>query len=883
MVKINTTPLKWLLSVVIHLVLLQSAFEIKNSGKVMVLSGLKTTKSSDIALSRGADGAPADRVVLFVVEGLSADIFAAVWNNSHLIKKYEENDWMLRLMEGSFSKGRGARLKEILTGIPGVTLTQRVESLCSHTNLLYIGPPSLAQVVKGKSARVVSYNTEWDNTTNYPFPRDLDEWLFERLQLELRQNHIVGGKNIVLVYLPGPHIASQLEGSSSRYASQELLNIWQKAEYYRSYMDRHFADKKTAYILTSDRPLQVYPFVPFVTGGAGFLRSTLDITQKSILRFYDIASLVSTLLGVPIPNHSFGVVPLYCLKNNKLRAMAALGNAQQSHELYLHFHKRLGFVLSSYFSPTDSSIVKSNIDKAQRKMEKGDFLAAVHFAQKSVLLSREGIEHYVRFNSRTIYACVIVSLVGWVFVTSGWVLSKVKITPLYEPELSPSAEPEHSTTKSSIFSWLISSGLLVDFVGVLIFILLFGFMFYYSFPLQILSAGLLSVSILWLVVRNVCKWIHLYNTLSSIQVRYSRGKPVIHVLYFLFFTILIRYSVLTSSTFLLAVVFSCLTDLRRKPKPHLTYWTLSVLPFLVFLHFRHSGFHLPVLIIGCFLWTVSTLASSVGCSFRIIDWAFSAICCASMSFILFESQRGPPLTINDVALRWAPSAVIIYIPLLGSPRLVVRLTQISLCVVLQVLPLSLSVEMVSLFLMCNNIWSWLILERFEELGDFCVCQLTSRDDNNSLVWSDFRQTFYYLGYVITIFLSLGNSYNPDNWGQEWAYYFSTSYDPIIIVLLKTFPVVLLLNVVGNIIRKKNNSRHFDLKLLLSSTVSLLHFFFNSDGPSNIFFQLVFLTSLLTEPISNLLLRPSLWSKIKKSKNESRHVVKPKPEVNETEL
>lgn len=109
-----------------------------------------------------------------------------------------------------------------------------------------------------------------------------------------------------------------------------------------------FTDRKTAYVFTADHGMTDWGShgagsssetdTPFITWGAGIRRNT----QLHEIEQADIAPFMATLIGVPVPVNSLGVVPIEFLDIPEQDiAYALFANAQQMCTLFDEKQRRV--------------------------------------------------------------------------------------------------------------------------------------------------------------------------------------------------------------------------------------------------------------------------------------------------------------------------------------------------------------------------------------------------------------------------------------------------------------------------------------------------------------------------------------------------------------
>lgn len=864
---------QWLLAVIVHFILFQIAGELKEKNGII--------QGNDIKPSVLDDKRPSNRLLLIVVEGLRWDVFNAKGNISNFSSEVRKRG-KVGPMYVNVPSNRYRGLVKMTTGVPGDDGTNKTANVFNGSKAVYIGPSSLANMLNNINESY-SYPQEWENLTVSPNETKGDEWVFKTWHKLLSTSKLHNkDASMFFFYLNGLEMASQLDGPKSYRALKELKYILDSLESVYWDTEKFFPDSKTSYILTSD-----YSFikdnedgeytineslVPLITWGAG-LTSTNQITvedasrliRKGFIRQEDLAPFISYLIGTEIPFNNFGDAPIIRLSKNKDRADLLLLNAKQLVQLFLSFEKAYAFGLASLCSPLNEYYIDTYLSAITKALSVQDYYLSIARSQELIELALNGIRYYRNYESNILWICALISLIGWTAVTLGWVAEKVKVTPIIQREMVPEGqgqESNQSNTKSlTIFQRVFTPIFIVHTICFIIFCITTGVLLFISAPLIISLAAILATTISWLAAKCSLDWIKLYKSLSLNEVKIKKEKPIMYLVYFVVFTCFLSYPIIVQIMLSFGIMFSALSDLRYSPGQHLAYWMLSSLSYLILLHYNFNSPYLPVLIIAAMVWIVAGAVFLHCLKVRFMDWPIFLVAFLSIALISIHSQYGPPTTGHNLILRWAPMLLIFFVPLIGSSSLPVRLFQLCLCLSVCVFFLSLSFEPISLLVILSHIFSWSLLEGYSNISELVSSTLRFSVVSTSITWTDVRITYYFLSYILTSFLVIGNSYNIYQWSDEWAAYFRpvSRLNVFIIVCFKSLPVILIENVFLVILEKTSSIGYQSIILQLSSHASLINFALIPDSPTTLYNQLMFLFSLFMRPLAYLLLMPSVLS------------------------
>ncbi|XP_014289459.1 GPI ethanolamine phosphate transferase 1 [Halyomorpha halys] len=861
---------QWLLGVIVHFILFQVAGELKEKSAIII--------DKDVKPNVLDEKRPCNRLVFIVVEGLRWDVFNEKENISSFSTEVRKRGKVGPIYVNVPSNHYQGLLR-MITGVPGDEGTNETLNVFQSARTVYIGPSSLRDMLNNINESY-SYPEAWENLTISPNQTKGDEWVFNTWHQLLNEPTFSSrDTNLFFFYLNGFEMASQLDGPTSYRALKELKYILDSLEQLFWKTEMFFADSKTSYIVTSDygyiegkedaENFLNDSMVPLITWGAGLANAHQIMTEdsrlirKGYVRQVDLAPFISYLIGIEIPFNNFGDAPIIRLYKNRDRARLLLSNAKQLTELFLSFEKAYGFGLSSLWSPLNKYYINSYLSEIAKAFSNEDYYLSVTRSQELIDLALSGISYYRNYESNILWICALISLIGWTAVTLGWVAEKVKVTPIIQREMVPEEqESMQSNIKSlTIFQRFLTPLFVVHTICFIIFCMTIGVLLFISAPLTISLAATLAITISWLAAKCSLDWMRLYKSLAHNDVKIKKEKPLMYLIYFMVFTCFLSYPIVIQIMLSFAIMFSALSDLRNSPGQHLAYWMLSSLSYLTLLHYAFHSPYLPVLIIAAMVWIVAGAVFLNCLKVRFMDWPIFLAAFLSIALISIHSQYGPPTTGQNLILRWTPMLLIFFVPLIGSSSLPVRLFQSCLCLAVCVFLLSLSFEPISFIVIISHIFSWALLEGYSNISELASSTLHFSVVSTSITWANVRITYYFLSYILTSFLVIGNSSDIHNWPKEWPAYFEpiSSMNVFIIVCFKSLPVILIENVFLAILEKKSSIGYLSVILQLSSQASLINFALIPSSSITLYNQLMFLFSLFMRPLAYLLLTPSVLS------------------------
>lgn len=215
-------------------------------------------------------------------------------------------------------------------------------------------------------------------------------------------------------------------------------------------------DHSTAYVFTADHGMSDrgshgdgHPDntqTPIIAWGAG-IRKPIKASQetdvfpdnysedwqmsnlhRSDVNQADIAPFMSTLIGVPYPKNSVGVLPLDYLDNTEsYKARAAFGNAKQILAQFVvkETSKRRTELL---FQPFKGLVNRTRfLDEIEGKISKGDYLAAERASVDLVQITLDGLRYYQTYDWLFLRSIISTGYLGWIVYSSIFIIQKYSI------------------------------------------------------------------------------------------------------------------------------------------------------------------------------------------------------------------------------------------------------------------------------------------------------------------------------------------------------------------------------------------------------------------------------------------------------------------------
>ncbi|MEQ2298982.1 hypothetical protein AMECASPLE_010764 [Ameca splendens] len=414
---------------------------------------------------------PASRLVLIVADGLRADSLftrlpnsscrtpflrtiieeSGTWGVSHTRVPTESRPGHVALIAGFYEdvSAIAKGWKENPVEFDSVFNESRNTWCWGSPDIL----PMFAKGATGDHVHTHTYPAEEEDFASTDASR-LDSWVFTQVKSFFQAAHsnstlkatLLEDKNIFFLHLLG----IDTNGHAHRPMSQEYLdNIalvdTGVAEVVSLIEDFFGYDGRTAYVFTSDHGMTNWgshgaghpseTLTPLVVWGAGVNKAqrvtesqpyedgylkdwNLEHIRRADVNQADIAPLMASLLGLPIPVNSVGVIPLLYLNNSdRFKAESMYTNAIQVLEQFkMKMTQKKDTTLPFLFTPyqllTESKQAEFT-HRARILIQLEKYNDAISLCQSLVALSLEGLVYYHTYDRFFLGCSVVLGFLGW--------------------------------------------------------------------------------------------------------------------------------------------------------------------------------------------------------------------------------------------------------------------------------------------------------------------------------------------------------------------------------------------------------------------------------------------------------------------------------------
>lgn len=397
---------------------------------------------------------PADRLVLFVGDGLRADTFYNYANGNsqyfkHLLKTSatygicrtrvptESRPGHIALIAGFYEDPSA-----IFKGWKDNVVEFDSVFNKSDTTISWGSPDIVSMFKKGAIAGNVHAYTYESDLQDFSGKNGssvfLSEWVINKVKLffdeskndEMIQKRLMKKKLVLFLHLLGTDVSGHIDKPHSKEYLENLIYIEKGIKEIEQLLESFYNDNRTAYVFTSDHGMTDWGShgdgsvsetdVPIVTWGAGLSYAKKYSNSLPVnINQADVAPLMATLIGVPIPVHSVGILPLNLFNTDaKDRAKYLLANALQLNAAFSTARVKIEQQLFKLFYSPYESLSTSVQDRYLQditkliKLSKTD--ECVKLCYEWINLSLQGIHYYNTYYKLPLLFCITFISLGWI-------------------------------------------------------------------------------------------------------------------------------------------------------------------------------------------------------------------------------------------------------------------------------------------------------------------------------------------------------------------------------------------------------------------------------------------------------------------------------------
>ncbi|XP_062545025.1 GPI ethanolamine phosphate transferase 1 isoform X2 [Armigeres subalbatus] len=781
------------------------------------------------------DDAPADRVVIFIADGLRAESFLEHQANrtkflrrmiisngafgiSHTRVPTESRPGHVALFAGLYEDPSA-----IFKGWKENPV--EFDSVFNRSHATYSwGSPDILSVFSSKmetgTILTESYPAdveEFSQTTNTSI---LDLWVFDKVKQYFQKPEnielLMSKKNVILfLHLLGMDTSGHVHKPYSQLYTENLIIVDQGIEQIVHLIDQvtnH--DLRTTYIFTSDHGMtdkgshgSGHPReteTPFVAWGAGIhywkdvwidepgkhviidevLVPRWDINQA------DVTPLISALLGQAVPKNSCGKLPRQYLNATEAYVAKCMrANADQLYQQYSQYRHESSQKLFKWNISQKESDYVVIISKLRYDVEivyrDKNFKKVIALCDALIDVTLEVIEFYQTYYKNELLFMLTLAMTGWILIVLGKLFVFEEVFPKISRKLSVA--------------------------GITAMIVITGYNYFQGTP-RIVTFYFLLPLFIWIPVVASSR---AYIKMISLRVL---GQTVVFV-GFAELCVMAFFQRSVLSLFLFGNTIYLAHKLKQLSGSKLVYSlvfsnaVLAVFPILPVV--EKDSNHPWLSVLGVCLWTVVNTLITINSKENIMYRCLQSIVCWGLAINLLISiyiiEKGMTLCWWNQTLSW------IFFVNLAGPYMI----------------LSLSYEPLFYLAFCISLFYWLRAENEistsrKQISDLFFTYQPTQYKN--VDFDDFRRSLTFVFYMLISFFGTGNMATVSSFDPNWVRLLVTTFSPFLMTCLIVFKLLIPILVSVCILRSLQislNVRAQTLFLLIFVICDLmcLHFFY----------------------------------------------------------
>ncbi|CAL8398152.1 unnamed protein product [Arctogadus glacialis] len=836
---------------------------------------------------------PASRIVLLVADGLRADsLFSLLpngssrapylrsvmedrgtWGVSHTHVPTESRPGHVALIAGFYEDVSAVAKgwKENPVEFDSVFNESRHTWSWGSPDIL----PMFAKGASGDHVYTHTYPAAEEDFASTDASR-LDTWVFTQVKAffqSARSNSslkdiLQEDQNVFFLHLLGIDTNGHAHRPQSREYQENIGLVDSGVEELVSVIeDFYHHDGRTAYVFTSDHGMTNWgshgaghaseTLTPLVVWGAGVQVAQRPLEPQQYTDGYqqdwhlekfrrvdvnqaDIAPLMASLIGVPFPLNSVGMLPLLYLDNSgRFKAESMYTNGMQMLEQFkVKMAQRKETTLSFLFTPFQQLSETHQVELIRQikiliQLEK--YEDAITLCKSMITEALEGLVYYHTYDRFFLGCSVVLGFVGW---TSYVVLLILKThASLRRPPGLANMIPSQTLTRLCVCITLVISVFLVI----------------QKSPLTYYIYCLLPVPIWYSVFRESGTLMDLVRSAPSLPLWKCLGYFLLIAFGIELLVVSFFHRAMLTVGLVALSLWPILTGIYSQAKFRSVSWTLGCVCLSTFplmpvvgreanVHFVTCAGVLTLFTSACYLWSARRRAPlHLGDKQQFYAQMLHVAVCAyvpTLTHSSLEQKQGLPL-VNQI-ISWTTLASSMVVPLLSSTRLFHRLLSVFLSLSATFLLLSTGSEALFPPMLSWLMFVWINMEQeaMQAQGTSSRQELSTMDfaDNiditriRQLKLDDIRRSYFFVFFIITAFFGTGNIASINSFDPASVYCFLTVFNPFImggLMMWKVIiPFVIVMCTFETIqVTTQLSSRSLFLIVLVISDLMALHFFF----------------------------------------------------------
>ncbi|XP_058174694.1 GPI ethanolamine phosphate transferase 1-like [Anopheles ziemanni] len=803
------------------------------------------------------DTPPADRLVLFVADGLRLESFLkGSLERTPFLRKTLLNVGVFGVSNTRVPTESRPGHAALLGGVyedPSAVFRGwkenpvEFDSILNRSSVSYCwGSPDIVNMfsygaIKGRvqTATYDSGDEIFSQTANTSL---LDIWVFDRVRQFLAsdeaQKKVFNRKKVILfLHLLGLDTAGHVHKPQSKLFTENLETVDKGIESIVQLVEKGFGnDGRTAYIFTSDHgmtdhgshgsgdPLETE--TPFLAWGAGFdhwktsqpfeqkEKDVLELDGNQIqvyqIRQADAAPLMSAVLGISVPKNSIGKLPRSMLNvSEEYAAWAMRNNADQLLQQYFHWQRETEGKMLQWLTHPKQNSLKHEINHLIAKIEtattRKDYVEVQNLSETLMDVTIEAIQYFQSYYKPHLSLSLTLTMLGWLLI-----LAQETFTVPSKDSSAWHSENRAVTYVAFIFATIVLLFNIAQNTPVVIII-------YFLVPIALWG----YIGAQWGNYKALFNWNAFVNyfkficAVEALVLGFLYRMPLVPLVLF--------HSVLLMKSFY--------------PQNHMEWRWITLNVFLaafLLIPVRNTFFaNVYFLYASIVIWTVANVAivkqSTAPLQFKWFKLLVHLLQSANIFFIINCIERSHAVPQLSRTMCWVFSALGILSPFVASSSVTERMLAMFSGLSGPYMMLSLSYEPLFLFCFCFTLYSWIYVEqnqghRWRPVNTFTITILAL------LCFDDVRRILAFMLFLLNSLFGTGNLASISSFDPNSVRCFVSTFSPFtmmgLIVFKLLIPVLMVVCTLKAIISMHSipKGRTFTLILIVCDGMCMNFFF-----------------------------------------------------------
>ncbi|XP_076060251.1 phosphatidylinositol glycan anchor biosynthesis class N [Oratosquilla oratoria] len=712
----------------------------------------------------------------------------------------------------------------------------------------------------------------------------LDKWVFDEvekfflkakddayLSKRLKQDRI-----IFFLHLLGLDTNGHAHKPFSAEYLQNIELVDKGVEKMVKVFEDFYGDKKTAYVFTSDHGMTDWGShgagdpteteTPIVMWGQGVAPPQDPSSFKERMQYdsrveewglthvrrhdvyqADIAPLMASVIAIPIPVNSVGVLPIeYLNVSNEYKAEAIVVNAKQILSQYQQKRQKKEEELITFLHKPFTGLMPDaalhRVTQINNHMKEKNFEEAITLSHELIVLCMRGLDYYHHYDRFALSTAITLGFIGWIVLIICHILKEHSLVMKVGAN---TVEGRRVARKGILFPALLFNWAIVTIVVLFAQSSPAQHYLYFLTPLglwALVHQRIESLWVAWLIIKS-------YNMIWEVAIRLLFVIVGIEILVFSFFVRpMLSVGLLCIGVW--PVVMYSLQAVAEKSMRLGWIGACILLASFTYMPVVGQDAIYPMVEVGG---VIAFLLAAVGIYWcgtdKGIPFPFSVTMVAQGVMVLtsvyvvhttaYSIAHKDGLPIENQLVSWALLVLTFIIPLFGSRQVMARLLAITCALLCPFLLLSIRHEVFFYIALSIGMFLWLILEYY--LGGVSLQLATlkfayfqnetaTKDGDRLMEWSDVRRAYFFLFFIFLAFFGTGNLASINSFDPTFVYCFVTVFSPFVMGGLLLFKIVIpfllvtcFFHAICTLIQVPTRAVFYTF--LVMSDIMALHFFF----------------------------------------------------------